>query len=764
MKAVVMAGGRGERLRPLTETLPKPMVRLCGKPVLEYVLELLAKNGVTECTIATGYLADVIESHFSNRHFAGMQLSFCRESRPLGTAGSVRHALQKADGPVLVASGDALCDFPLREALAFHQRMGALATLVGVSVDDPREYGLILSDPNGWVTGFLEKPSFSRAAGGLANTGIYILSPEGLDMIPDGEFFDFATGLFPQMLRERLPVACCQLPGYWCDIGDLGSYRRAQADLLSGKVDCALRGQRDQCGNLTAQGMPAGDWHCQGPAYIGAGVVIGPGAVIGAGSVLDDGCAVGAGSMVSGGVLLPHSRLGADSCCLSGILCSGAAVGSHAAVLEDAAIGPDAVISDGAAVQKGVRIAAQAKAAENMCVSRCLPAGTPAVLRFDDNGLQGRPGIDFTPELAARLGCAIGAAAGSGPVGLCISASRFAQVLSGAMISGIRSAGANVLDMGTAFESLFGFAMGYNALTIGVFLGDGYIRLMGSAGLPVSRETERRIEQSLCIDRFPYAGKDAVGNCFDLSGINRIYFTELPRLAPEGLEGMRAQVRSKNPAIRRMLEEALQKLGCTIGGSLVLEISPDGSAVVLQQGDIILRRQRAVAAYCMMMFEKQQDVAVESDFPKSLDFFARQHGRRVYRYLHCPSGDEDQAGRRVAASQQCARDGLMLSVLLLGYMRRKKLSLAALNAQLPAFESCEGSVAAAQPPGKLLEKLHGEIQDEGILLREDKGLVLLRPSKLGDKIRIFAEASNWETAGELCADVQTRLHSLDNHP
>ena len=298
MKAVIMAGGQGSRLRPLTENVPKPMARLCGRPVVEYILELLAENGIFESVLTLQYLPERLTGHFEGAEFAGVKLSFCEEEAPLGTAGSVKNALGAPDGPALVISGDALCDFPLRQAAEAHRESGAAVTIVTAKVDDPREYGLVVADETDRITGFVEKPSYAQATSELANTGIYILSPEAVNMIPEGRKFDFASDLFPAMLERGMLLKNCTLSGYWCDIGDLGAYRRAQADLLAGRVRCRLRGERDAAGNYFAGRRPAGRYELTPPVWVGEGVRIGGNAQVGEGSVLDDGCTVGAGAQV----------------------------------------------------------------------------------------------------------------------------------------------------------------------------------------------------------------------------------------------------------------------------------------------------------------------------------------------------------------------------------------------------------------------------------------------------------------------------------
>lgn len=294
MKAVVMAGGEGTRLRPLTCNIPKPMARLCGRPVLCYILDLLAQNGVDEVYLTLKYLPQEVTSYFNQGNYCGMQLHFVEEEIPLGTAGGVKNAARGFQEPFLVISGDALCDYQLREAVAFHNASGAQATLVTAQVEDPREYGLVRLEEDGRVEGFIEKPGWGQAVSDLANTGIYIVDPACLALVPEGRPFDFAKDLFPEMMRRGMPLYGYRAEGYWCDIGDLRAYLQCQRDLLAGKVKARFAPQIAQ--GIFAKGeLPKGDFHLIPPVYIGENVEIAPGAQIGPDCVIDDHCFVGPG-------------------------------------------------------------------------------------------------------------------------------------------------------------------------------------------------------------------------------------------------------------------------------------------------------------------------------------------------------------------------------------------------------------------------------------------------------------------------------------
>ena len=236
MLAMIMAGGEGERLRPLTCTLPKPMTLVLDQPVLAYSLRLLARHDVERAGITLGYLPDQIEDAFGDGSEYGVSLKYFRESRPMGTAGGIKPARAFLTETFCVLSGDGLTDVNLSEALAFHRAHGAKATLVLKRVQNPTSYGLVSTDAYGRIVSFTEKPDWKNVTSDAANTGIYILEPESLDRIPDDQPFDFGRELFPLLLREGVPMYGYLTEAYWCDIGDVSAYLEANSDALEGRI------------------------------------------------------------------------------------------------------------------------------------------------------------------------------------------------------------------------------------------------------------------------------------------------------------------------------------------------------------------------------------------------------------------------------------------------------------------------------------------------------------------------------------------------
>src|SRR5438477_245374 len=290
MRAVVMAGGEGTRLRPLTSNQPKPMVPIVGKPCMEHILELLREHGMTDVIVTVAFLPQAIRSYFGEGDTLGMSIGYSVEESPLGTAGSVRLAAKQLDETFLVISGDALCDVDLSALVAFHREHGAAVTIGLKSVDNPLEFGIVVTDDEGRVERFLEKPSWGQVFSDTINTGIYVLEPEVMRHVPTDRPFDFSKELFPYLLEMGRPMYGYAMDGYWQDIGNLDQYRQANFDAVDENVRLNIPGIRLRGNVWLGEGVEIDDLdQVEGPAYIGNYCRIAEAASVGAHSVLSNG-------------------------------------------------------------------------------------------------------------------------------------------------------------------------------------------------------------------------------------------------------------------------------------------------------------------------------------------------------------------------------------------------------------------------------------------------------------------------------------------
>src|SRR5687767_7348316 len=293
MQAVIMAGGEGSRLRPLTSNMPKPMLPIVNRPMMEHILLLLRKHGFTDVVATVQFLSSVIRNYFGDGSDLGVSLSYANEEVPLGTAGSVLGARDFLTGPFLVISGDALTDLDLDEVVAFHRKRGAAATLVLKSVPDPLEFGIVMTGAEGRIERFLEKPTWGQVFSDTINTGIYVVEQEVLDLIPPDQAYDFSSDLFPAMLDKGLPLYGYITDEYWTDVGNTEAVLQANVDVLNGISGLPLPGFELSPGVWVGEDVEIDPTaRIEGPALIGDNCRIGAGAVILKNSVIGPNCEV----------------------------------------------------------------------------------------------------------------------------------------------------------------------------------------------------------------------------------------------------------------------------------------------------------------------------------------------------------------------------------------------------------------------------------------------------------------------------------------
>ncbi len=297
MKAVILAGGKGTRLLPLTQKLPKPLVPLLNKPVMEYSIELLKKHGITEIIITLQYLSDKIRNYFGDGSQWGVQITYLQENIPLGTAGSVKNAEHLLDEPFLVISGDALTDFNLMAGVDYHTQKHALFTIFMKEVKKPNKFGIIETDKEGHIRRFVEKPLKEQEFSKVVNTGIYVVDPFVLCMMEKGKEYDFSKDIFPKLIKNGMSLYGYHANGYWKDIGSHEDYRQAQYDMLDKKVQVNIPGEEvlpnlwvgsnvQMESNVTIN-RPA---YIGNDSYLGDQVVIGKYTIIGKSSRINKDC------------------------------------------------------------------------------------------------------------------------------------------------------------------------------------------------------------------------------------------------------------------------------------------------------------------------------------------------------------------------------------------------------------------------------------------------------------------------------------------
>lgn len=570
MKAVVMAGGEGSRLRPLTVGRPKPMVPIVNKPVLGHILDLLKHHGVEEVVITLQYLPTAIQDYFGDGSTMGMNLRYVVEEAPLGTAGGVKNAARHLDDTFLVVSGDALTDFDLEALIGFHRHSGSMATLALYSVNDPQQYGVVITDENGRIRRFLEKPDWGNVISDTVNTGIYVLEPEIFDYIPDDTPFDFSTQLFPLLLEERKALYGYVAEGYWCDIGDTNEYLRANADMVSGLVRTYQPlGTQQWGGTITGQNVEiAPDAQIYGPVYLGNSVKIKGGVTIHGPTVIRDYTVVDNHSRIERSVMWRNTYVG-ETCELRGVIVGRqCTVKSGVVAYEGAIIGDGCVLDENCLIHADVKLWPNKEIETGATVRQSIIWGSQGRRAlFSKYGITGVVNVDLTPEFAAKLGAALGAALPADSyVAINRDVHRSSRMLKRALISGLAGSGVNVWDLNTLpIPVARHFVRTDSSTSAGIHVRLSPfdqrvvdIRLMNEEGMNQSRQTERNIER-----------------IYHREDFRRAYFQEIGRIdyAPRPVE--------------KYVDDFLARIDCerirNAAFSLVVDYSHGSAADVLSE-------------------------------------------------------------------------------------------------------------------------------------------------------------------------------------
>ncbi|UIE39748.1 mannose-1-phosphate guanyltransferase [Leptodesmis sichuanensis] len=606
MRAVLMAGGSGTRLRPLTCDLPKPMVPVLNRPIAEHIINLLKLNGIDEVIATLHYLPDVMRDYFQDGSDFGIQMTYAvEEDQPLGTAGCVKNIAELLDDTFLVISGDSITDFDLRAAIAFHKAHNSKATLVLTRVPNPLEFGVVITDENYRISRFLEKPSSSEIFSDTVNTGIYILEPEVLDYLPENQETDFSKDLFPQLLAEGEPMYGYIAEGYWCDVGHLDIYREAHYDGLYRKVKL----------NFAYEELSPGIWKGQNtyidpsvriepPVLIGSNCRIGPRVQIDGGTVLGDNVTVGADANLKRPIIWNGAIIGEEAHLRACVIARGTRVGRRAHVLEGAVVGSLSTIGEEAQVSPSVRVWPNKKVEPGAILNINLIWGQAAHRNlFGQRGVSGLANIDITPEFAVKLGAAYGSTLKPGShVTVSRDQRTISQMVSRSLIAGLMSVGVNIqnleataIPVARSIVPSLSIAGGIHVRVHPDRADHILIEFFDHKGINISKAREKKIEGAYFKEDFRRAQMHEIGTMayanqvIDIYGINFERHLNVEAIRHSSSKVVIDYVYAVSGAV---LPQILAKFGCdavVLNASLnqMVPSSTDREALLSQLGHVV---------------------------------------------------------------------------------------------------------------------------------------------------------------------------------
>ena len=748
VQAIIMAGGEGVRLRPLTAHTPKPLVPLLGEPVMGYALKLLRRHGCGRIGATLWYMPEKIREAFGDGKGYGVRLQYYEEEVPMGTAGSMKLAQKDLDGPFFVLSGDGLTDCDLTAAMRFHREKKALATLVLKRVNVPLPYGVVLADPAGKITRFIEKPTWSRVFSDLVNTGVYILEPEIFDYIPDEGMPDFGKDIFPGLLARGLPLFGYETDGYWCDVGDQRAYMQAQRDLLEGKVKLPCRAGADPAARIDPAAV------IEGPCRIGRNAAIGPGARV-SHAVIGENCVVGRGAVVENACLWDGAAVLEKARATGCVLCDGAVARKGAEIGDGCALGSGAEAGAYALLRPGVKVGPNLKAAPGAVAAGHILSGDSCAPQWTGRGAE-----CHSPESVCALCEAFARVTSPQRVIVGEEDDASCAVLAAGSLA---ACGVKALWAGTVTEPMLRVLIRALRMDGGVYASGQTLRFLNRAGAPLTARQSSAMDG--CVlrqDLLPAFTRP--GTVVRLTGAEDIY---LSRILPEGNEKplwSPVAVCCGEPALRRLSQEALQRLGAKNvrfepgadaplrPGETGLSLSGKGDGLaVFAEGKTLSPEENTLLL--LALCEKKQGVLYDlPGVPRAAERIAA---------LRPP----DESGGCVW-QRMILEDGLAAALLLCDALKDGPLSL--LTDGLPETYILTRDVdCRLSDKGRILHTLCDQTRlphtlGEGVRIRHDRGFATIVPDAHRSLVRVTSESGDSEFAKELCDFYFDEIRKITN--
>ena len=630
--AVILAGGFGTRLKPLTDTIPKPMLPVGGEPNMIRLCEHLCRNGFDSAVVALKYLPEKIKDALSDS-CRGVDLYYLCEEEQLGTAGAVKACKDLLSDDFLVISGDAVCTLDLSEAFEVHKSSGAIVTILTHTVTEPLQYGCVVCDKNGRIELFCEKPSWQQVVSDKVNTGIYFMSKRALDYIPEGKEYDFSRDVFPAMMSANEFLQGYEAEGYWRDIGSFTEYLAANRDFADNRKNKAET-EGSVCGDSFRLGSNS--------AFIN--------------SVAFDGVSIGDNCSVTESILARNVTVG-DGC----VLYSGCVIGEGAIINDGVKLGSGTVVQPGKTVVKS-------KEGGYMIKSKLFCGGSVALSGYDD----------VSTELC-RLARAVAASSG-GPVGVCCDAKGKCANSAELFCHALCDAGASVYDFGPVVKHAAKTAGAYYGCDVTVYMRSGpdglCAEFFDSTGMALTASDEKHITDAYRSDNEKKNG----GRIIKISGLSVLYYNALSDSAD--LRGIKVSASDEDFT---GLPEALSAAGADTQGRSSPYTEKGEFTVNTADGALLLGQNGFFCSFdsCLLILlslikaEDQPVISLPYFLPQIYEKTAKKNGIRVLRYLSKPSCEQksDTDARRFRTSCMWCHDPLFCAVRLMSELKRNRMSL-----------------------------------------------------------------------------------------
>ncbi len=783
MKAIIMAGGAGTRLRPLTCELPKPMLPVANRPVIDYAVEHLKRHGIHEIGVTLQYMPHVIQDHLGNGKRFAAAFEYFTEATPLGTAGSVRQAFEFLSDTFVVLSGDGITDIDITEALRYHNERNADVTIVLKRVEDPLEYGVVITEPDGRIIRFAEKPNWSEVFSDSVNTGIYIINKAVMSLIEENKQADFSKDLFPLMLERSMKLYGYVAEGYWCDIGNYRSYIEANIDAISGKIKGIEHGDGYY---EIKKGVWVGKYTkldesavLEAPCLIGQNCNIRAGAHIYPDSIIGEGCFLGRGSSIKNSILHENVYVGAMSEVRGAVVSAGTRIADNTGVFEGCMIGAECsvgercIVKNGAAIWPEKRIEPGSTVQSNIVWQKAFKAGL-----FENEHICGKLNHDIDPENLTLFAAAF-ASMQNGKLAISHNGTPASRMLYSVIKAGIMATGKGLIELKSAPLPALRYSVRLFGCDGGIYVGTEHnnvkIWFLDEKGINISHDTERKLENAVRFRSFTYSEANDIttprnfGGCTDFYERHLIYTAGLRRGA---LKGMNVNVRQSGGIESLVLINILDELGVNVlleGGRcencIDVMLSDFGESVKLfdkNGSEYSVEQMNLLLNYISLRTQSGEKYTfADYNTPEAVDIIARANNGAVIRtksgirsliqeiVKHDGIDDSLPVGR-----MSMYYDGIMFILILLGFIKNEGKTVDEIMSTMPELHLSEKEVECpwdkrARVLGRMAQNADKNAVGSGVKIRHQYGWSLVLPDEKRAVFKVYSEGFSTEYAEEL---------------
>ncbi|ARK29380.1 sugar phosphate nucleotidyltransferase [Halalkalibacter krulwichiae] len=799
MKGVIMAGGKGTRLRPLTCNVPKPMVPLIEKPVMQYSIELLKKYGITDIAVTVQYLPDKIRDYFGDGSELGVNLTYFEETTPLGTAGSVKQAEEFLDEPFIVVSGDALTDFNLEDGINFHNEKNSVTTIFMKQVECPLEFGVIMTDEENRIIRFLEKPSWSEVFSDTVNTGIYIMDPSIFSYIPSDTVCDFSKDVFPRLLEEEAGLFGYAANGYWSDIGNLKQYRQAHSDLLNGEVKAEISATEIEPTIWVGDNVIVEHGtKLEGPVAIGSNSIIRQGAYVGPHSILGAGTTVAHGASLKRSVVWAGNYIGENSELRGVTLCTGVTVGAKTSLFEDVVIGDHSTVGEGAIIQPDAKVWPYKRIEPFQTVQQALVWNeNSAKSLMRGHKAEGIANIELTPEVGTKLGAAYGSMLNQGErVILASDGYAFSNLMKLSIIQSLQAAGIHIIELGETMLPVLRYSVETEDVQGGIYIrlsGRGeekqmVIEFFDDKGLPIDSSKQREIEQIILFQSYRRVAFNYIGHLETNTVLEKSYEKQLVQSVNyHNIIDKKWKIALQDEGINQLslLPSLLKNLGCEVyhlpqnydiesTKNYVLSQNIDFAILLGESGEFIsmmtaegklLTEEEQLTLFILAQLEKgtKSSLAIPLYGGTALEEIAASYDKVVVRTKSSARAMMESEG----TVQMMHYDAPYAIAHVLEYITEQNTSLETVLTKLPIQGIYKEEVQCkTEQKGlvmrKLMESLKGKEVElvDGMKVYQEGSWTFIVPDQEDGRFTVYAQSKDSEHAKQLAGEYIEQINDI----